>query len=114
MGRNHFNDFSRPCVVLSLICFLKKWDIMGGRRKKPFISAINKKKRLLWFKKIKNKTLQYWKNVVFSGETKIKISGLDDCVFVWRTSTKEWLTMLHRCHCKDRSGIAYGVGLQGL
>lgn len=60
-------------------------------RKKPFISAINKKKRLLWARKLRNKTLRFWKNVVFTDESKIKISGSDGCVFVWRTSTEEWL-----------------------
>ena len=40
---------------------------------------------------MRNKTLRYWRNVVFTGESKIKISGSDGCVFVWRTSTEEWL-----------------------
>ena len=41
--------------------------------------------------KMRNKTLQYWKNVVYREETSIKFSGSDGCVFVWRVSTEEWL-----------------------
>ena len=37
------------------------------------------------------KTVEYWNTVVFTDESKIKISGSDGCVFVWRKSTEEWL-----------------------
>ena len=40
---------------------------------------------------MKGKTVEYWKTVVFTDESKIKISGSDGCVFVWRKSTEEWL-----------------------
>lgn len=60
-------------------------------RKKPYIRAKNKKKRMKWAREMKNKTIAYWKKVVFTDETKIKISGSDGRVFVWRKSTEQWL-----------------------
>ena len=37
------------------------------------------------------KTMTHRKKVVFTEESKIKISGSDGCVFVWCKTTKEWL-----------------------
>ena len=60
-------------------------------RKKPYISSKNKKKRMEWARVMRKKNLAYWKKVVFTDESKIKISGSDGRVFVWRKSTEEWL-----------------------
>ncbi len=35
--------------------------------------------------------MTYWKKVVFTDESKIKISGSDGRIFVWRKSTEEWM-----------------------
>ena len=59
--------------------------------KKSFISAKNKKKIMQWAREMKSKTITYWKNVVFTDESKIKIIGSDDRVFVWCKTTEEWL-----------------------
>ena len=40
---------------------------------------------------MKNKTMTFWKKVCFTDESKIKISGSDGRVFVWRKSTEEWM-----------------------
>ena len=37
------------------------------------------------------KTMTFWKKVVFTDESKIKKSGSDGRVFVWRKSTEEWM-----------------------
>ena len=60
-------------------------------RKKPYISSKNKKKRMEWARVMRKKNLAYWKKVVFTDESKIKISRSDGRVFVWRKSTVEWL-----------------------
>ena len=44
-----------------------------------------------WAKVMITKNLAYWKRVVFTGESKIKISGSDGRAFVWRKSKEEWL-----------------------
>lgn len=51
-------------------------------RKKPYTSTKNKKKRLEWARKMKVKTMAYWKKIVFTDESQIKISGSDGRVFV--------------------------------
>ena len=60
-------------------------------RKKPYISSKNKKKRVEWARVMRKKNLAYWKKIVFTDESKIKISGSDGRMFVWRRSTEEWL-----------------------
>ena len=57
-------------------------------RKKPYISSKNKKKRMEWARVMRKKNLAYWKKVVFTDESKIKISGSDGRVFIWRKSTE--------------------------
>ena len=37
------------------------------------------------------KTMTFWKQVVFTDESKIKISCSDGRVFVWQKSTEEWM-----------------------
>ena len=59
-------------------------------RKKPFISTKNQKKRIQWAKEMVKKTMTFWKQVVFTNESKIEISG-DGRVFIWRKSTEEWM-----------------------
>lgn len=44
-----------------------------------------------WAREMKDKTMAYWKKVVFTDKFKIKISGSDGRLFVWRKSTEEWL-----------------------
>jgi transposase len=53
-------------------------------RKKPFISQINKKKRLDFAKAHINKGNDFWKSVLFSDESKFNIFGSDGRVMVWR------------------------------
>ena len=59
--------------------------------KKPFISTKNHKKMMQWAKEMVKKTITFWKKVVFTDESKIKIGGSDGRVFVWRKSTEEWM-----------------------
>lgn len=43
--------------------------------KQPFTSAINKKGRLEYAKKYKNKDVSFWNNVIFSDESKFELFG---------------------------------------
>jgi len=58
-------------------------------RKKPFISKINKKKRLDFAKSHINKVNDFWKSVLFSDESKFNIFGSDGRVMVWRKPNKQ-------------------------
>lgn len=53
-------------------------------RKKPFISEANMKKRLEFAKLHKSDDMSFWKNVIFSDESKYNIFGYDGKQRVWR------------------------------
>lgn len=53
-------------------------------RKKPFISERNRVKRLEFAKAYVSKPLEFWKNVIFSDESKFNIFGSDGKKTVWR------------------------------
>lgn len=57
-------------------------------RKKPFINERNRKKRLEFARRYVNKPLLFWKNVLFSDESKYNIFGSDGRRFVWRKKGK--------------------------
>lgn len=52
-------------------------------RKKPFISQINKRKRLDFAKAHIHKGNDFWKSVLFSDKSKFNIFGSDGRVMVW-------------------------------
>ena len=54
-------------------------------RKKPFIKDKNKQKRFGFVKAYFNKSTEFWKNVIFSDESKYNIFGSNGTKFVWRT-----------------------------
>ena len=53
-------------------------------RNKPFISEINKKKRLEFAKNHLDKPLDFWRSVLFTDESKFNIHESDGKVRVWR------------------------------
>lgn len=59
---------------------------INGRvaRKKPFISEVNRQKRLAFAELHKSKPFDFWKTVIFSDESKYKIFGSDGRRMVWR------------------------------
>lgn len=59
-------------------------------KKKMRIRQENKKKRLVWCRRERSKTVnEYWRNVIFSDECKVKI-GTDRKVYIWRKVAEEW------------------------
>ena len=52
--------------------------------KKPLLKDIDKRKRLAWAKKHKQWTLDWWKSVLWSDESKFESFGSNDSVFVKR------------------------------
>lgn len=53
------------------------------KEKKPFISQRNKRKRFNWAKSHQYWTIDDWRRVVFSDETKINVWGSDGCKYYW-------------------------------
>lgn len=54
------------------------------KKKKPFLTAQHKKKRLEFARTVKNWTINDWKKVIFSDETKINLKGSDGKRYVWK------------------------------
>uniref|UniRef100_A0A2M4DS53 Putative transposase n=1 Tax=Anopheles darlingi TaxID=43151 RepID=A0A2M4DS53_ANODA len=55
-----------------------------NRRKKPQISPVNRKRRLEFAKQYLNYPPEFWKNVLFTDESKFNIFGWDGRIKVWR------------------------------
>lgn len=53
-------------------------------RKKPYISKINRMKRLAFAKKYIDKDMAFWRTVLFTDESKFNIFGNDGKQIVWR------------------------------
>ena len=59
-----------------------------SRKKKPLLSAANKKKRLLFAKKYQSWTPEDWRKVIFTDETRIKRFGSDSEHWCWRMTNE--------------------------
>lgn len=53
-------------------------------RKKPFISAVNREKRLTFARLHVDKTVEFWDRVIFTDESKFNLFGSDGKTRVWR------------------------------
>ncbi|KAG1191131.1 hypothetical protein G6F70_009343 [Rhizopus microsporus] len=53
--------------------------------KKPLLTSKHRKERLMWAKEHVNWTLDDWKRVVWSDETKINLFGSDGKSYAWKT-----------------------------
>lgn len=58
-------------------------------RKRPFISVINKKKRLQFARKYANMSLDFWKNILWTDESKFELFGQKKRIRVWRKHGEE-------------------------
>lgn len=57
--------------------------------KKPLLRPINKKKRLQWAQQHRNWTLEQWKNVLWTDESKFELFGTRRRIYVRRSSTEK-------------------------
>lgn len=53
-------------------------------KKKPWISKTNQRKRLAWAKQKVDWSVDDWKKVLFTDETKLMLFGSDGLIRVWR------------------------------
>jgi transposase len=58
-------------------------------RKKPWISKVNRGKRLDFVKTHRNKDMDFWKSVIFTDESKFNLFGSDGRAMVWRQPNTE-------------------------
>ncbi|KAG0753690.1 hypothetical protein G6F18_012590 [Rhizopus arrhizus] len=70
---------------------LRKLGFKSGIKKhKPFISYTNQKKRIKWCSDKASWTVEDWKSVVFSDETKINVWGADGIRYYWKQVEQPW------------------------
>ncbi|KAL1497932.1 hypothetical protein ABEB36_008812 [Hypothenemus hampei] len=53
-------------------------------RKKPWVSKVNRTKRLIFAEEYRDKDFSFWKNVLFTDESKFNLFGSDGQHRVWR------------------------------
>ncbi|CAM4900557.1 unnamed protein product [Rotaria socialis] len=59
-------------------------------RKKPYVNKVNRLKRLNYVKMYRDESMVFWKQVLWSDESKYNLFGSDGKVMVWRTPTEEF------------------------
>ena len=59
-------------------------------RKKPYISEVNRKKRVQFANEYVSKDSEFWNKVIFSDESKFNIFQNDGQILVWRKNNTEW------------------------
>lgn len=66
-------------------------DGLNGRiaRKKPYVSTKNKRARLQFAHSYAGKDFSFWKNVLFTDESKYNLFGSDGRINVWRKPNQE-------------------------
>ena len=60
-----------------------------GARKRPLVDKVNRTKRIQYAKTMMEKTLSYWKDAVWSDESKFNLFGSEDKVMARRSTTGE-------------------------
>jgi transposase len=94
--------------------------------KKPFLATRHKKSRYEWAVAHKDWTVDDWRRVIFSDETKINLWGSDGCRYYWKRpggpirphhldlSVKHGAGSLMMWGCMTYSGIGYGCQIDGI
>lgn len=90
------DEIARRCGVTVSDATIKRTLYKAGlhgrtARNKPFISPVNKSKRLAFAKAYVDKPQEYWDNVLFTDESKFNVSESDGKVTVWRRVGEELL-----------------------
>ena len=83
------NNFNKSVTSQTVRNYLKSNDFKSrAARRKPLIAKKNRKARLNFAKKYKDKSESYWHSILFSDETKIKLFGSDGRQKIWRKPGK--------------------------
>jgi transposase len=82
----HINTIIPESVTAQTIRNLLKEDGLKAyvKKKRPYLSPNHQKARLSFAQKYENWTVEDWKRVIWSDETKINRFGSDGCKYVWK------------------------------
>ena len=79
-------NVSKRCVKR----ILHKYGIHShARKRKPFVSLENRKKRIQWSKALRDWQVKDWENVVFSDECRFSLPNDSKTMRVWRKSNEK-------------------------
>jgi transposase len=83
---NHINStIAHPVSVQTIRNILKENSFKAVvKKKKPLLTAVHRKKRLAFAMKYREWTVEDWKRVIWSDETKINRIGSDGRQWVWK------------------------------
>ncbi|GFT07883.1 transposable element Tc1 transposase [Trichonephila clavipes] len=89
IAENELGEKASPSLSTIRNVLHKKNLTERKARQKPFISKRNQKVRREFAKEHENKDFSYWKQVLFTDESKFNIFGSDGKPYVWRKSNEE-------------------------
>lgn len=99
------SDSEKQVSSCTIRRILHRHGFHGRRpRKKPFISKVNKKKRLDYVKMYETKDYNFWKTVLFTDESKFEIFGGEKHSKIWRKKNKEFYEQNIQCSVKHGGG----------
>jgi DDE superfamily endonuclease len=78
--------------------------------RKPFLSTLHKARHLTWAKAHEHWTIEDWKNVIFSDESKYNLFGSDGCHWCWRRPGEEFDKRYVRKEVKHGGGSVMAWG----
>lgn len=85
LSENTMVKFDKNICADAVRKILKKAGYRGRvSRKKPFISRVNRLKRIAFANEYVNKPPDFWKRIIFSDESKFCIFGIKGRKIVWR------------------------------
>ena len=89
------NDLNASGVTASAQTVRRRLTSFGLKaripRKKPYLTLVQHMKRVKWAKEHSKWTVQKWRHVIFSDESRISIFGSDGIRYVRRRATEEFL-----------------------
>jgi transposase len=74
---------------------------------KPGLNKAAKKKRLEWYLKHKDWTLDDWKNVIFTDETSVQLASPRGKIRVWRTANEAFNNHVIKRRYKGKQGFIF-------
>ena len=74
-------------------------------KKKMVVREVNRKKRVKWCKQRRSRTVDnYWKKVIFSGESQI-VLGTNNRVYIWRKDDEKYNPHLDCSRCERKISL---------